>query len=111
MDVNRLSQGEKIAGLAAVALFISMFFAWFGFGNPAGELENQLGVAIGGNFSFNAWESFDFIDLVLLLAVVVTVATVVAKATDALIDFPLNVLVVVLGGLATLLVFYRVIDP
>ncbi len=111
MDVDRLTQGEKIAGVAAIVLFISMFFAWFGFDNPAAELENQLGVDVGGSFTFNAWESFDFIDLVLLVTVVAALGTVVAKASDALIDFPLNAVVAVLGGLSTLLVLYRVIDP
>src|SRR4051794_19115558 len=111
MDVNRLTQGEKIAGVAAIVLFISMFFAWFGFDNPAAELENQLGVDVGGSFTFNAWESFDFIDLVLLVTVVAALGTVVAKASDALIDFPLNAVVAVLGGLSTLLVLYRIIDP
>jgi hypothetical protein len=111
MDVNRLTQGEKIAGVAAIVLFISMFFAWFGFDNPAAELESQLGVDVGGSFTFNAWESFDFIDLVLLVTVVATLGAVIAKASDALIDFPLNPVVAVLGGLSTLLVLYRVIDP
>jgi hypothetical protein len=111
MDVDRLTQGEKIAGVAAIVLFISMFFAWFGFDNPAGELESQFGVDVGGSFTFNAWESFDFIDLVLLVTVVVALGAAVAKASDALIDFPLNAVVAVLGGLSTLLVLYRVIDP
>ncbi len=105
MDVNRLSTGEKIAGGAAVLLFISMFFAWFGYEIPGGEL------GIGGSFTFNAWESFDFIDLVLLVTVVATLAAVIATATDAVVDLPLNPVVAVLGGLSLLLVLYRIIDP
>jgi hypothetical protein len=105
MDVGRLSAGEKIAGVAAIALFISMFFAWFGFDNP-GEV-----LGIGGSITFNAWESFDFIDLILFVTAVVTVGSVVAKASDALIDFPFNPVVTVLGGLCALLVLYRIIDP
>jgi hypothetical protein len=111
MDVDRLTQGEKIAGVAAIVLFISMFFAWFGFDNPASELESQFGVDVGGSFTFNAWESFDFIDLVLLVTVVVALGAAIAKASDALIDFPLNAVVAVLGGLSTLLVLYRIVDP
>jgi hypothetical protein len=111
MDVDRLSTGEKIAGAAAIVLFISMFFAWFGFDNPAQELENQFGVDVGGSFSFNAWESFDFIDLILLVTVVVTVGAVIAQLSDAVIDFPLNPVVAVLGGLSVLLILYRIIDP
>jgi len=105
MDLNKLTTGEKIAGGAAIALLISMWFAWFGFDNPGEAL------GIGGKFTFNAWESFDFIDLILFLTVVVTVGSVVAKASDALIDFPFNPVVAILGGLCVLLVLYRIIDP
>jgi hypothetical protein len=112
MDVNRLSPGEKIAAIAAVLLFVSMFFAWFGFENVANELSDQFGVDVGASsFSFNAWESFDFIDLVLMLTVLVAVGTALVRASDAVVDFPLNPAVAVLGGIATLLVLYRIIDP
>ena len=30
MDFTRLSQGEKIAGIAGILLFIIMFLSWFG---------------------------------------------------------------------------------
>src|SRR3954469_12460908 len=106
MDVDRLSTGEKIAGGSAIVLLISMWFAWFGFDNPGAAL------GIGGvSITFNAWESFDFIDLILFLTVIVTVGSVVAKASDALIDFPFNPVVTILGGLCVLLVLYRIIDP
>lgn len=105
MDVDRLSTGEKIAGISAIVLLISMWFAWFGFANPGAAL------GIGGSITFNAWESFDFIDLILFLTVIVTVGSVVAKASDALIDFPFNPVVTILGGLCVLLVLYRIIDP
>jgi hypothetical protein len=105
MDVDRLTQGEKIAGVAAIVLFISMFFAWFGFDTPG----NELGISISA--SFNAWESFDFIDLVLLVTVLVAVGSALAKASDRVIDFPLNAVVAALGGLSALLVLYRIVDP
>lgn len=105
MDVDRLSTGEKIAGVAAILLFISMFLAWFGFETPGNEL------GISASFTINAWESFDFIDLVLLVTVIVTLGAVLAQASDSDIDFPLLPVVAVLGGLSTLLVLYRIIDP
>ena len=105
MDLDRLTQGEKIAGAAAVVLFISMFFAWFGFDNPAQAL------GFGGSITFNAWESFDFIDLILLVTVLVAVGSALAKASDRDVDFPLNPVVAVLGGLSALLVLYRIVDP
>ena len=50
MDVNRLSQGEKIAAGSAIALFIVMFFSWFG---APDEIE-ALGSAAGVDTSANA---------------------------------------------------------
>ncbi len=112
MDLNRLTQGEKIAGVSAILLFISMFFAWFGFDTGVEELQNQFGIEVGAtSFTFSAWESFDFIDLVLLLTVIVAVATVMLRASDMAVEFPLNTAVAVLGGLSALLVLYRIIDP
>src|SRR6266545_4206597 len=100
MDVNKLGQGEKIAAGSAIVLFIVMFFSWFG---ASGQVE-ALGNAVGVDTSFNAWQSFDFIDLVLLLTIVVAVAMAVVKATDTPLEFPISTAVTVLGGLSTLLV-------
>lgn len=107
MDVNRLSQGEKIAAGAAVVLFIVMFFSWFG----APEEVEALAGAVGVDTSANAWQSFDFIDIVLLATVVVALGAAIAKAADTRVDFPLSTIVTVLGALSTILVLYRIIDP
>jgi hypothetical protein len=107
MDVDRLSQGEKIAAGSAIALFIVMFFSWFG---APDEIE-ALGSAVGVDTSANAWQSFDFIDLILLATVIVAIGAAVAKASANRIDFPLSTVVTVLGALSTILVLYRIIDP
>ncbi len=107
MEINRLSQGEKIAAGSAIALFIFMFFKWFGAG---GEVDTALG-SVGIDASFNAWDSFDFIDLILLLTVVAAVGAAVVRATDTRVNFPLSTVVTLLGALSTLLVLYRIIDP
>ena len=77
MDVNRLSQGEKIAAGSAIVLFIVMFFSWFGVPDVA---EAVLGAA-GVDTSINAWQSFDFIDLILLLTIVVALGVAFLKAS------------------------------
>ena len=107
MDVNRLSQGEKIAAGSAILLFIVMFFPWFG----APEDVEALAGAAGVDTSANAWQSFDFIDLVLLATIVVAVGAAVAKASGSVVDFPLSTVITVLGALSTILVLYRIIDP
>lgn len=106
MDVDRLSTGEKIAGASAVLLFIFMFFDWF---TVDIDGEGLFSLSVGGN----AWESFSYIDLFLMLTILVAVAVVVIRLTDALIDPPvsLNAVLAVLGGISVLLILYRIIDP
>src|SRR5918992_4162937 len=96
MDLNRLTQGEKIAAGSAIALFIIMFIGWFG-------VEGA---------SANAWESFDFIDLILILTIIVTLGVVGIRASRSDVDLPVpgSTLITLLGGLSTLLILYRIID-
>ncbi|HEY6731298.1 MAG TPA: hypothetical protein VI039_09760 [Solirubrobacterales bacterium] len=107
MDMDRLSTGEKIAGGSAVLLFIFMFFDWFKVEVSGGE--GFLSVSAGGN----AWEWFTWIDLFLLLTVIVALAVVIVRLSDALLEpsFSLNSVVAILGAVAVLLVLYRIIDP
>ena len=106
MVADRLSTGEKIAGASAVLLFIFMFFDWF-------KVEVSGGSFVGGSLGGNAWEWFTWIDLLMLLTIIVTVAVVVIRLTDAVFEppFSLNAAVTILGGLCVLLILYRIIDP
>ncbi len=102
MDLDRLNQGEKIAGGAAIALFIVMWlFNWYSVDSALGE------------GSANAFEAFDLIDLILLLTVIAAIAMAVISGTGASVSLPIAISAVVtgLGALSTLLVFYRVLDP
>ncbi|HET8813675.1 MAG TPA: hypothetical protein VFM51_01815 [Solirubrobacterales bacterium] len=108
MDVDRLSTGEKIAGVSAVLLFIFMFFDWFSVDVSASD------GLVGGSFTAgNAWDWFTLIDIFLLITVVVAVAVVVVRISDAVFEPPvsMNAIVAVLGGIAVLLILYRIIDP
>ena len=118
MDAGRLRPGETIAGVSGVALLIIMFLPWFGFdlGSAAQDIANSLGVSVNvdvPNANFNAWESFDFIDLILLLTVIAAVSTAImpALATDVALPIAASALVAGLGILSTVLVLYRIIDP
>ena len=122
MDVSKLGRGELIAGIAGVALFIFMFFSWFGFSatdlvpdsvvDQAGELGIEIPTG-GLEATVNAWQAFDFIDLVLLLAVLVSVGFAIlgAMGTNANLPVAASALTAGIGIIATLLVLYRVIDP
>ena len=105
--MDRLSTGEKVAGGSAVLLFIFMFFDWFTVDISSGD--GLFSVSAGGN----AWEAFSWIDLFLLLTVIVAVAVVIIRVSDAIVEppFSINTAVAILGGLSVLFVLYRIIDP
>jgi hypothetical protein len=106
VKLGRLRRGEAIAGVAAVLLFAFTFLDWF-----RGELAGGQSVSapdLGGN----AWESLDLIPVVLLVAIVVTLAAVALRLSGAVYrpPVPANALVAVLGGLAALLIVLRLLD-
>jgi hypothetical protein len=105
MDVNRLNRGEQIAGIAGVALILIMFiFDWFSVSAAGG---------IGPSFGGNAWEVFDFIDIVLFITALsaIALALVAASATEVNAPVALSAVTAGLGILSTILVLYRIIDP
>jgi hypothetical protein len=115
MDADRLRTGELIAAVSGVALFIIMFLPWFGVDLEVPEGAEEAAEAIGfsADTSFNAWQSFDFIDLVLLVTIVVAVGMAVAAMAAQTVALPVaaSALTAGLGILSTLLVLYRIIDP
>lgn len=107
MDVDRLSTGEKIAGVSGVLLFIFMFFDWFTVDITGGE--GLISVSVGGS----AWDALDVIPIILMLAVIAAVAVAVIRLTDAVFEPPVsvNAVVAILGAISVLLILYRIIDP
>jgi hypothetical protein len=105
--MDRLSTGEKIAGGSAVLLFIFMFFDWFKVDVSGGN--GLFSLSVGGN----AWEAFSTIDIILMIVILAAVAVAVIRISDAVFEppFSLNAAVAILGGIAVLLILYRIIDP
>lgn len=105
--MDRLSTGEKIAGGSAVLLFIFMFFDWFKVDIDSGD--GLFSLSVGGS----AWEAFSYTDLFLMLTIIVVVAVVIIRLSDALVEPPvsLNAVAAVLGAVSVLLIIYRIIDP
>jgi multisubunit Na+/H+ antiporter MnhB subunit len=97
MELNRLRQGDLIAGVGGVALLAVMFLEWYG---------------AGGAVARNAWEAFSITDLILALTAVSGIALAVITATRRSPALPvaLSVITATLGALATLLVFYRILN-
>jgi hypothetical protein len=105
MDFTRLTQGEKIAGVSGIALFLIMFiFSWYG-------------VEVGGqsvpDTGANAWEAFSFIDIVLFVTVVAAIGLVLISASQTEVGLPVAASAVVagLGILSVVLIIISIISP
>lgn len=110
MEADRLSTGEKISAVSAILLFIFMFFDWFGV-----EVSGVPGFSgsVSGSGGGSAWDALDVIPLFLMLAIVVAIGVAVIRLTDADIEPPIsmNAIVAAVGGLAVLLIVFRIIFP
>lgn len=99
MDLNRLSQGEKILGGSSLALFILSFLPLWakvevsseGFGDASQR--------------FSAWDAYGLLVKLGLLAALIAFALVAAKAADVKLEIPRDTVYLVLAGitLATIL--------
>jgi hypothetical protein len=104
VDTSKLSVGDQIAAVSGVVLLISLFLPWYG-------IEVNIAGLGGGSATASAWEALDLIDILLFLAALVAIGVPVAKATGTLpAEVPGPLLVVVAGGLAVLLVLFRIVD-
>jgi hypothetical protein len=119
MDTANLGRGTLIAGVSGGLLFIFMFFSWFGAdissalpGVPE-DVAQGLVDESGADTTFNAWQSFGWIDLVLLLAVIASVGFAVIDMSGASVSLPVagSAITAGLGAFAFLLVLYRLINP
>jgi hypothetical protein len=120
MNVQDIGRGPLIAAVSAIALLIFMFFSWYGVDSISasglgfeqeisGDQIEQFGG--GDETSANAWDAFSFIDILLLLTIIGVVGLAVARAMGAAIDLPVSpsALIAGLGGLAFLLILFRLI--
>lgn len=112
MDPSKLGTGEKLAGGGALVLAISLFLPWYGVKLKTFEGQGLLSDRVLVGDDGNAWEAFSSIDIVLFLVTLVVLGLVLAKAAAALpaLPAPGGLIIASLGGLALLLIVYRLID-
>ncbi len=108
MEVDKLNTGEKISAVSGILLFIFMFFDWFGV--EVSGVPGFSGSVSGAGGS--AWDALEVIPIFLMIAIIAAVGVAVIRLTDADLEPPisLNAIVAALGGLAVLLILYRIID-
>lgn len=101
--LERLTYGERFAAISAILLFAFMFLDWFGMESSEDSF-NLFSV------SRSAWEALDFIPIMLLIAIIVTLYETglrfVLKHAA-----PTNVVVAILGVISAALILYRIVFP
>lgn len=104
MDTTRLSQGQMIAAVSAVLLFIFMFLPWLGFDAPQGAAIDD---------SYNAWQATQSLDIflfILILAAVVP-ALMAMSGNAAQLPFVGAATTFLLAVLGVILIFVLILDP
>ncbi len=88
MDVGRMSDGEKIAAVGGIVLFISLFLAWIG--------------------DFSGWETQSTFDIYLLITAAAAIAAAVGIGLP-LAGVTMDGAAALLGGIATVLLLWLII--
>jgi hypothetical protein len=108
IKIDRLNRGERVSVASAVLLFVFMFLDWFG-----AEIAGEGGGAVDAEGGGSAWSTLDFIPVVLLVAIVVALVAAGLRLAGSNYKPPVqaNAVIAVLGGLSTLLILFRIVDP
>jgi hypothetical protein len=108
VELSRLRSGDVIAGLGGVALLAVMFLDWYAAGGSATFQGQDIEVSLG----FNAWQAFSVTDVILALTALSGIALAVLTASRRSPALPVaaGVITSTLGAIATLLVFYRILN-
>jgi hypothetical protein len=116
---------DLLAGISGLVLLISLFLPWFG---PSSEAEQvleeaqQISEQAGGtppdplDLTESAWQAFTIVDLILLVTAIVAIlagvrAVAAAASPGGRAAVGATAVTAALGTIASLLVFYRVLNP
>lgn len=106
--LQNMSRGDKIAAGGGLALVISLFLPWFALNLGDTGLNEILGDQLSDALSVTAFEFMDFMDIVLLIIGVGTIALVVLAALGK-IDTSLRRYIEGAGGLAVVAVILTLV--
>ncbi|HEY2142053.1 MAG TPA: hypothetical protein VGG98_08335 [Solirubrobacteraceae bacterium] len=95
---------QRLAALASVGLLVTMFFPWYGLQSLNGKTINS--------HSINAFGDVSFVEAAVFLVAAGVVAMVLARVDGREFHLPGGdgTIVMIAGGWAALLIFYRVFD-
>jgi hypothetical protein len=101
---ERPSPGEQVAGIAGLALILTMFlFAWYGFNLPAGAPH------VNGLDAFDAYS--DWFDIILVFAAFGGMSLALFGNGVARSPIPISVVTTVLAGVGTVILIIYIISP
>lgn len=106
--MNRFSRGDQISLGGAVLLLVGLFLPWYGISSdliPDGP-GSDLAESFLESVSANAFEAFDFIDIVLLL-LAVGAGVLLVLTTLGQLDASFKKYVETIGGAAAVIVLFR----
>jgi hypothetical protein len=113
MDLSRLRRGEVIAAVSAIALFVVMFLSWYGLESDiAGPIGEAFIKRSGVDTTATAWQSFEILDVFLVLVILVAIGLAVVTAARVSVAFPVaaSVITTTLGLLAVVFLLYRIVN-
>ena len=98
--IERPTPGEQVAGIAGLALILTMFlFAWYG-------------VDVPGVNGFDAFDAFDdWFNIILVFAAFAGMELAVFGSGSERMPVSLSVVTTVLGGIATIILLIYIISP
>jgi hypothetical protein len=109
LDSSRLRTGELVAGIAGLALFVFLFFDWFGGGaEVSGSLVN--GTATLSHPGISGWDALaDLPGFLIIMSGVAGIALAYLALSGQRVNIPLQrgAVTALLGALAVLLILWR----
>jgi hypothetical protein len=112
-DFNKVSRGELIAAAGGIALIVFMLAVhWYGV-KLTGVLVDGGRLGTSEGFPRDAFESFSFVDVYLLITALAAIALPVVRASELTVPptLPINLIVAGFGIVAVILLVIRLIDP
>lgn len=111
MGIARARNGVRFTAGSAILLFVLMFLDWFE--TKAVNTSNLLFAVEGTGPAKNAWEALDYIPIILVLTILVTLTVAMLQARRSVPRYAtiLNGATALLGLGSALLILFRVVDP
>jgi len=102
--MSRLSQGQVIAAIGAVALLVAMFLPWIGIGGPSLPANIPVPSGVSTSTTENIWKG-STLDIYLLVTAIVALLPALMALTDSAEEFSfISAATLILGTVAVILV-------